>query len=55
MVQREEAAKPVPESKIQEEKESGEINLINTLNPGTQGWWQEDLLHHHPLHWLLLK
>lgn len=35
---REEAAKPVPESKTQEEKESREINLINPLNPGDSGF-----------------
>ena len=56
MVQRrEEALKPLPGSKAQEEKENEHINLINALNSGNPDWWQEELPHHHPLHKLALK
>ena len=56
MVQRrEEALKPLPGSKAQEEKANEHTNLINALNSGNPDWWQEELPHHHPLHKLALK
>ena len=51
MVQRrDEASKPLLDSKAQGERENEEINLINDLSPGDSGWLQEDLPFHHTLH-----